>query len=64
MELKILKQKSTLVDEDAWDSLMNTNVRAAMMCFKYAAQQMIKQGRGGSIIGEKYENFPEPFQSC
>ena len=30
---------------------MNINTRGVMLCFKYAAQQMIKQGGGGKIIG-------------
>ena len=30
---------------------MAINVRGTMLCYKYAAQQMVKQGRGGRIIG-------------
>ena len=30
---------------------MSINTRGVMLCFKYAAQQMIKQGGGGKIIG-------------
>ena len=30
---------------------MAVNVRGTFLCYKYAAQQMIKQGRGGRIIG-------------
>ena len=30
---------------------MSVNGRGAFLCYKYAAQQMIKQGRGGRIIG-------------
>ncbi|KAF9644964.1 NAD(P)-binding protein [Thelephora ganbajun] len=34
-----------------FDWLMSVNTRGVMLCFKYAAQQMIKQGGGGKIIG-------------
>ncbi|EMD34719.1 hypothetical protein CERSUDRAFT_125283 [Gelatoporia subvermispora B] len=34
-----------------WDRTMAINVRGVMLCYKYAAMQMIKQGRGGRIIG-------------
>lgn len=30
---------------------MAVNVRGIMLCYKYAATQMVKQGRGGRIIG-------------
>lgn len=36
--------------EADWDKLMSINLRGAMLCFKYAAQQMISQGKGGCII--------------
>jgi len=34
-----------------WDRMMAVNLRGVMLCYKYAARQMIKQGRGGRIIG-------------
>ncbi|KAF8132600.1 hypothetical protein EV363DRAFT_1329072 [Boletus edulis] len=34
-----------------WDRIMAVNARGPFLCYKYAAQQMIKQGRGGRIIG-------------
>jgi len=34
-----------------WDRTMRVNVRGVMLAYKYAAQQMIAQGRGGRIIG-------------
>lgn len=34
-----------------WDRLMALNMRGVMLSYKYAAIQMIKQGRGGRIIG-------------
>lgn len=30
---------------------MAVNVRGTMLCYKYAAKQMIAQGRGGRIVG-------------
>jgi NAD(P)-dependent dehydrogenase (short-subunit alcohol dehydrogenase family) len=30
---------------------MAVNARGPFLCYKYAAQQLIKQGRGGRIIG-------------
>ncbi|KAH9948007.1 hypothetical protein B0H21DRAFT_690827 [Amylocystis lapponica] len=39
----------TSVEE--WDRTMAIDVRGVMLCYKYAAFQMIKQGRGGRIIG-------------
>ena len=34
-----------------WDRHLAVNARSVMLCFKYAAQQMIKQGSGGVLIG-------------
>ncbi|KAF5332374.1 hypothetical protein D9758_016951 [Tetrapyrgos nigripes] len=34
-----------------WDHTFNINVRGTFMCYKYAAAQMIRQGRGGRIVG-------------
>ncbi|KIK95792.1 hypothetical protein PAXRUDRAFT_355869 [Paxillus rubicundulus Ve08.2h10] len=34
-----------------WERIMNTNARGTFLCYKYAAEQMIKQGRAGRIIG-------------
>ncbi|KAF8836786.1 NAD(P)-binding protein [Paxillus ammoniavirescens] len=34
-----------------WDRIMAVNARGTFLCYKYAAEQMIKQGRGGRIIG-------------
>ncbi|KAF8547026.1 NAD(P)-binding protein, partial [Imleria badia] len=40
---------STELDE--WERIMAVNARGTFLCYKYAAQQMIKQGRGGRIMG-------------
>lgn len=39
-----------MVEAD-WDKLISINLRGTMLCFKYAAQQMISQGKGGCLIG-------------
>ncbi|KIK92885.1 hypothetical protein PAXRUDRAFT_829565 [Paxillus rubicundulus Ve08.2h10] len=46
-------QISTLVSTQLadWDRVMNINTRGPFLCYKYAAEQMVKQGRGGRIIG-------------
>ncbi|KAF4566424.1 hypothetical protein EYR36_011850 [Pleurotus pulmonarius] len=36
---------------DEWDRLFAVNVRGTFLCYKYAADVMLKQGRGGRIIG-------------
>ncbi|RDB20285.1 Diacetyl reductase [(S)-acetoin forming] [Hypsizygus marmoreus] len=40
--------ETTLED---WERQFSTNVRGTYLCYKYAGQQMISQGRGGRIIG-------------
>jgi len=47
------KEAKTLAEADisAWDRLWAVNLRGVVLCYKYAAQQMIKQGFGGRIIG-------------
>ncbi|KAF9459775.1 hypothetical protein BDZ94DRAFT_1312036 [Collybia nuda] len=39
------------INAEDWDHAFNNNTRGTFLCYKYAAQQMIKQGRGGRIIG-------------
>ncbi|PCH41711.1 NAD(P)-binding protein [Wolfiporia cocos MD-104 SS10] len=41
-----------LYDDDTrdWDKIISINLRGVMLSYKFAAQQMIKQGRGGRII--------------
>ncbi|CCM05104.1 uncharacterized protein FIBRA_07311 [Fibroporia radiculosa] len=34
-----------------WDRMISVNLRGVMLCYKHAAEQMIRQGRGGRIIG-------------
>ena len=49
----MLKTKTTLSASSAetWDRIILTNLRGTMLSYKYAALQMIRQGRGGRIIG-------------
>ncbi|CCM01233.1 uncharacterized protein FIBRA_03281 [Fibroporia radiculosa] len=39
------------LDVEQWDRVVAVNLRGTMLCYKYAAAQMIKQGHGGRIIG-------------
>ncbi|KAJ7607196.1 hypothetical protein FB45DRAFT_877891 [Roridomyces roridus] len=41
----------TDVTVEEWDRVMNVNARGAFLSYKYAGLQMVKQGRGGRIIG-------------
>lgn len=34
-----------------YDRIMNVNSRGSFLCYSYAARAMIKQGRGGRIVG-------------
>ncbi|KLO12338.1 NAD(P)-binding protein [Schizopora paradoxa] len=52
----VMQQIQDVVEED-WDKLISINLRGAMLCVKYAAQQMILQGKGGCILG-LYYTFP------
>ncbi|KAJ7607204.1 NAD-binding protein [Roridomyces roridus] len=36
---------------EEWDRIMNINARGTFLSYKYAGLQMVKQGRGGRIIG-------------
>lgn len=40
-----------LVPVEKLDTVYTTNVRGIFLCLKHAALQMIKQGRGGRLIG-------------
>ena len=37
---------------DNFERTMAVNVTGVLLCYKYAAIEMIKQGRGGRILGE------------
>ncbi|OJA20767.1 hypothetical protein AZE42_09729 [Rhizopogon vesiculosus] len=36
---------------ETWDQTFSVNARGTFLCYKYAAMQMVEQGRGGRIIG-------------
>ncbi|KAK0472145.1 hypothetical protein IW261DRAFT_1571154 [Armillaria novae-zelandiae] len=36
---------------EQWDRAFSINTHGTFLCYQYAAKQMIKQGRGGRIIG-------------
>jgi NAD(P)-dependent dehydrogenase (short-subunit alcohol dehydrogenase family) len=38
-------------DVESFDDTFSVNVRGTFLCYKYAARQMVEQGRGGRIIG-------------
>lgn len=40
-----------LVDVEKWHKSMSVNVDGVLLCYKYAALQMVKQGEGGRLIG-------------
>ncbi|KAJ7779158.1 hypothetical protein B0H16DRAFT_807016 [Mycena metata] len=39
------------IPAEEWDRVMGVNARGTFLCYKYAGIQMVKQGRGGRIIG-------------
>lgn len=47
-----LIHQARIVDlkEEDWDRIIKTNLRSVFLGSKYAAIQMIKQGKGGRII--------------
>ncbi|KAJ7259100.1 acetoin reductase family protein [Mycena haematopus] len=56
----------TEIPVEEWDRVMNINARGTFLCYKYAGIQMIKQGRGGRIIGAssvagKQGRVPGPY---
>jgi NAD(P)-dependent dehydrogenase (short-subunit alcohol dehydrogenase family) len=38
------------LEEDEWDRVITVCLKSQFLCTKYAAQQMVQQGRGGRII--------------
>ncbi|KAK4936652.1 hypothetical protein LTR10_022504 [Elasticomyces elasticus] len=39
------------VSVEEWDRVQAVNVRGAFLCYREAGRQMIKQGKGGKIVG-------------
>ncbi|KAF5371639.1 hypothetical protein D9758_003558 [Tetrapyrgos nigripes] len=42
---------SAIATVEEWDRIFSINARGTFLCYKYAGNQMVKQGRGGRIIG-------------
>lgn len=49
--LNSLSQLSNVATVEDWDRHFAINARGTFLCYKYAAEQMIAQGRGGRILG-------------
>ncbi|KAI0747028.1 NAD(P)-binding protein [Daedaleopsis nitida] len=48
----ILKVHSVFeITVEDWDRVMAVNTRSVMLCYKHAGRHMVKQGRGGRLIG-------------
>ncbi|KIJ36790.1 hypothetical protein M422DRAFT_76215 [Sphaerobolus stellatus SS14] len=39
------------MNAEEWDHVIKFNLRSVFLCYRAAAKQMIKQGRGGRIVG-------------
>lgn len=39
------------ISSEEWDQILAVNLRGVFLCYKEAAKVMIKQGRGGKLIG-------------
>lgn len=50
LESDVLTLGSTVNLSD-WNHCMNVNLGSVMLCYKYAARQMIQQCEGGRILG-------------
>jgi NAD(P)-dependent dehydrogenase (short-subunit alcohol dehydrogenase family) len=47
----LLNKYSIPVDVEKCEQMWAINMRGPLLCYKYAAKQMVKQGDGGRIIG-------------
>lgn len=54
----LAKTSPSLATGEDLDRILGVNVRGTFLCYKYAAIQMIAQGRGGRIIGEPSMPLP------
>ncbi|KAG1813604.1 uncharacterized protein BJ212DRAFT_1447819 [Suillus subaureus] len=57
-DVSVNKQVKEMVDAtvESWDHIFSVNARGTYLCHKYAAMQMIEQGRGSQIIGFPYSS--------
>src|SRR5207302_1999322 len=60
-----IKQPFLDVTEDAFDRVLTVNLKGAFFCAQAAAQQMVRQGKGGRIvnISSVHEDLPMPGNS-
>lgn len=49
--IEILTNDVAVGSIEAWDETMSVNSRGVFLCYKFAAEVMINQGKGGRIIG-------------
>ena len=50
------------IEEEAWDELMNTNLKGVWMCMKYELLAMVKQGKGAIVnVSSIYGYKPSPI---
>lgn len=54
----LAKTSPSLATAEDLDRILGVNVRGTFLCYKYAAIQMMAQGRGGRIIGEPSMPLP------
>ncbi|KAJ7633117.1 NAD(P)-binding protein [Roridomyces roridus] len=49
----VSRKRETVADAtvEEWERMWEVNIRGVLLCYKYGARQMIKQGEGGRIIG-------------
>ncbi|KLO12339.1 NAD(P)-binding protein [Schizopora paradoxa] len=52
------------VNESDWDKVISVNLRGTMLCFKYAAQQMISQGKGGCLLAASSVGGRKGYFAC
>lgn len=58
----LAKTLPLLATAEDLDRILSVNIRGTFLCYKYAAIQMIAQGRGGRIIGGP--SVPLPVLRC
>ncbi|PFH47969.1 hypothetical protein AMATHDRAFT_49877 [Amanita thiersii Skay4041] len=49
--LSLPRSAPNLVTPDQWDRMLSVNARGVFLCYKHAATQMVKQKRGGRLVG-------------
>ncbi|KAF8148987.1 NAD-binding protein [Mycena galopus ATCC 62051] len=54
--LDVVCAQSYVSTVEEWNRMMTVNAQGTFLCYKYAALQMVSQGRGGRIIGASSVN--------